>query len=60
MTALMMVAMMVAMMLPSVAPTLWRYHRRSRDANVARRPTDVALRPGICERVDHIGLALSR
>src|SRR4051812_31167082 len=30
MMALMTVAMMVAMMLPSVAPTLWRYHRQLR------------------------------
>ncbi|MFI5227430.1 MAG: DUF2182 domain-containing protein [Gemmatimonadales bacterium] len=34
--ALVTVAMMVAMMLPSVAPTLWRHHRRLRAMGVSR------------------------
>ena len=36
MTAPMVVAMMVAMMLPSVAPTLWRYHRDLRSMRMPR------------------------
>jgi len=35
-TALMTVAMMVAMMLPSVAPTLWLYHRHLRAVRMPR------------------------
>src|SRR5690348_16842927 len=34
--ALMTAAMMVAMMLPSIAPTLWRYHRNLRSARTPR------------------------
>lgn len=36
MTALTTVAMMVAMMLPSLAPTLWRYHRHLRAVRLPR------------------------
>lgn len=36
MTALTTVAMMVAMMLPSLAPTLWRYHRHVRAVRLPR------------------------
>ena len=45
MMALMTAAMMVAMMLPSIAPTLWRYHRHLRSMRVpsaGRRTTILA------------------
>lgn len=59
MTALMTVAMMVAMMLPSIAPTLWRYHRHLRAMRVPRagqRTTFFAV--GYASVWTTIGLAL--
>ncbi len=53
MTALMTVAMMVAMMLPSIAPTLWRYHRDLRAARMPRAGQRTTLfGAGYVKRVD--------
>lgn len=42
-SALLMVAMMVAMMLPSLAPIVWRYHRRMRAMRAPHAGQDSAL-----------------
>jgi predicted metal-binding membrane protein len=59
MMALTTVAMMVAMMLPSLAPTLWRYHRDLRAMQVSRAAEQTALfAAGYASVWTVIGLAL--
>src|SRR4051812_10700094 len=59
MMTLMTVAMMVAMMLPSLAPTLWRYHRHLRAMRLPRAAEQTTLfAAGYASVWTMIGLAL--